>query len=63
LRAGCFDKTYFCDVVYAKKGAVSIETDTQTQASWEFKKDPKNAYWGGTIVPSLVCLQFRMTDE
>jgi ABC-type uncharacterized transport system substrate-binding protein len=63
FRAGCFDNTYFCDVSYAKDDPVTVETDAQTVVSWELVKDKKNAYWGGTIVPRVVHLQFRLTDE
>jgi ABC-type uncharacterized transport system substrate-binding protein len=63
LTAGCFDNTYFCDVTYAKDDPVTVKADERTYVSWELVKDRKNAYWGGTIVPRVVRLKFRSTDE
>ncbi|MBN2352427.1 MAG: DUF1007 family protein [Spirochaetales bacterium] len=63
LAAGCFDSTYFCDVTYAAIDPVTVEADELTSVSWDLVKDKKNAYWGGTIVPRVVRLKFRLKNE
>jgi ABC-type uncharacterized transport system substrate-binding protein len=63
ITAGCFDDSYYCDIIYAKESPVKLENDSDFTCSWEFIDDRKSAYWGGAIIPKIVRLKIRKINE